>query len=120
MASPAESRNPLSFSTGVTGAFCTASPWPYYCDRWQVSASARFQRRQLLRAPLLLDYFSTTGMTRTPSTGSTVFITPPRPLATALQDFSLDPVEQNIILPHMFLTPIPPKYREAILDMSGR
>lgn len=55
-------------------------------------------------------------MTRTPPHRLHGFHHPARALGNALQDFSLDPVEQNIILRHMFpLTPIPPKYREAIL-----
>ena len=68
----------------------------YYCDRLAGYLQAlRFQRRQLLQAPYYTTISSTTGMTRTPPTGSTVFITPPGPFGNALQDFSLDPVEQK-------------------------
>ena len=89
----------------------------YYCDRLAGYLQAlRFRRRQLLRGALLHDYFLYDWHDPDPSHRLHGFHHPARALGNALQDFSLDPVEQNIILRHMFpLTPIPPKYREAIL-----
>ena len=66
---------------GVTRCLLHSIAVAYYCDRLAGYLQAlRFQRRQLLRGYTTIS--STTGTTRTPPTGSTVFITPPGPLAT--------------------------------------
>ena len=102
---------------GVTRCLLHSIAVAYYCDRLAGYLQAlRFQRRQLLRGALLHDYFLYDWHDPDPSHRLHGFHHPARALGNALQDFSLDPVEQNIILRHMFpLTPIPPKYREAIL-----
>ena len=102
---------------GVTRCLLHSIAVAYYCDRLAARLLfLRFQRRQLLRGALLHDYFLYDWHDPDPSHRLHGFHHPARALHNARQDFSLDPVEQNIILRHMFpLTPVPPACREAWL-----
>lgn len=102
---------------GVTQCLLHSIAVAYYCDRLACRlAVLRFRRRQLLRGALLHDYFLYDWHDPDPSHRLHGFYHPAKALRNACRDFDLDPVEENIILRHMFpLTPVPPKYREAIL-----
>ena len=102
---------------GVTRCLLHSIAVAYYCDCLARGLRPlRFRRRQLLRGALLHDYFLYDWHDPDPTHRLHGLHHPARALENARQDFTLDPVEQNIILRHMFpLTPIPPKYREAIL-----
>ncbi len=102
---------------GVTPCLLHSIAVAYYCDCLaRRLRPLRFRRRQLLRGALLHDYFLYDWHDPDPTHRLHGFHHPARALENAGQDFPLDPVERNIILRHMFpLTPIPPKYREAVL-----
>ena len=75
----------------------------------------RFHKDQLVRGALLHDYFlydwHTVKLDRLHG-----FAHPYIALENAKRDFDLTPIEENIIVRHMFpLTPVPPKYRESLL-----
>ncbi len=68
----------------------------------------------LLRGALLHDYFLYDWHEKDKSHRLHGFFHPRKALHNAQEDFSLNKIEENIILRHMFpLTPIPPIYREA-------
>lgn len=75
----------------------------------------RFHKEQLVRGALLHDYFlydwHTVKLDKLHG-----FAHPKIALENARRDFDLTPIEENIIVRHMFpLTPVPPKYRESML-----
>lgn len=73
-------------------------------------------RRELLRGALLHDYFLYDWHEKDKSHRLHGFTHPGRALRNAKRDFQLSEREQDIIEKHMFpLTPMPPKYREAVL-----
>ena len=75
----------------------------------------RFKQKQLVRGALLHDYFlyDWHNVKLEKLHG---FHHPHIACENAKRDFDLTPVEENIIRRHMFpLTPIPPRYKEAVL-----
>lgn len=77
----------------------------------------RFKKDQLVRGALLHDYFlydwHTVKLDKLHG-----FAHPKIALENARREFDLTPIEENIIVRHMFpLTPVPPRYRESILVM---
>lgn len=72
--------------------------------------------RSLVRGALLHDYFLYDWHIPDASHRWHGFTHPVCALRNATRDFSLNHIEQNIILRHMFpLNPIPPRYKESIL-----
>lgn len=74
----------------------------------------RINERALVRGALLHDYFLY-DWHKTKTTGLPHGFTHPKTaLLNAKRDFSIDPVEEDIIERHMFpLTVVPPKYKES-------
>ena len=75
----------------------------------------KFKKDQLVRGALLHDYFlyvwHTVKLDKLHGFAHTKIA-----LDNARKEFDLTPIEENIILRHMFpLTPVPPKYRESLL-----
>ena len=75
----------------------------------------KFKMDQLVRGALLHDYFlydwHTVKLDKLHG-----FAHPKIALENARKEFDLTPIEENIIVRHMFpLTPVPPKYRESLL-----
>lgn len=73
-------------------------------------------RKELLRGALLHDYFLYDWHENDKSHRWHGFTHPAMALKNAKRDFRLTEREQDIIEKHMFpLTPVPPRYREAVL-----
>lgn len=71
-------------------------------------------RESLIRGALLHDYFFYDWHVPDPKHRLHGFTHPKRALQNAMDDFALTPVEQNMIIRHMFpLTPIPPRCLEG-------
>ena len=76
----------------------------------------RVHMKSLVRGALLHDYFLYDWHDPDPSHRLHGFHHARRALENASQDFALTPIEQDIIVKHMFpLTLWPPKYREAVI-----
>lgn len=73
-------------------------------------------KKDLVRGALLHDYFLYDWHESDASHRLHGFRHPNTALLNAKEDFIMSPIEQNIIQRHMFpLTPIPPRYKEAVL-----
>ncbi|MCI1881685.1 MAG: hydrolase [Sporolactobacillus sp.] len=75
-----------------------------------------WRSRAAARGGLLHDFYLYDWHHHGPLPGPHGFVHPAIALKNAQHDFVLDEREQNIILRHMWpLTPVPPKYKEAVL-----
>lgn len=73
-------------------------------------------KKSAARAALLHDFFLYDWHKKDGRRGWHGFTHPRKALENAAQHFSLSPMEQNIILRHMWpLTPLPPRYKESFI-----
>ena len=102
---------------GVTSCLLHSIAVAYYSDRLALRFNNVFcNRRALIRGALLHDYFLYDWHISDPSHRLHGFKHPKTALSNAKTDFSISPIEEDIIKKHMFpLTPAIPKYREAYL-----
>ena len=76
----------------------------------------RVNERAMIRGALLHDYFLYDWHDPDNLRPLHGFTHPGEALRAALEEFELNDVERNVIHRHMFpLTPVPPRYREAVL-----
>lgn len=101
---------------GSTSCFAHCVAVAYYSAKLAHALGVDCDMACLVRGALLHDYVFYDWHDRDKSHQLHGFRHPGLALKNALEDFDLGPVEQNIILRHMFpLTPIPPIYRESLL-----
>lgn len=101
---------------GTTSCYSHSISVAYYslllADRLKISCDAA----SLVTGALLHDYYLYDWHCKDSSHRLHGFRHPQTALNNAMQDFDLNPVEQNIIIRHMFpLTPIPPRYKESLI-----
>ncbi len=101
---------------GTTSCYCHSISVAYYSLRLADRLGINFDAESLVIGALLHDYYLYDWHCKDASHRLHGFRHPKTALNNAMQDFDLNPVEQNIIMRHMFpLTPIPPKYRESLI-----
>lgn len=82
----------------------------YFARRFRLN----IDEKSLIRGALLHDYFLYDWHEKDKSHRLHGFYHPSTALRNAKEDFDLNPIEENMIVRHMFpLTPIPPRYKEA-------
>lgn len=116
LASPGMQTEKRFLQHGATTVFAHSFAVACLCLYLARAFRLRVDRRALIRGALLHDYFLYDWHVRDPSHRLHGFFHPRRALENAERDFSLDPIERDVIARHMFpLTLTPPRYRESIL-----
>lgn len=101
---------------GTTSCYLHSISVAYCSLRIAAQLGIECDKASLVIGALLHDYFLYDWHCKEASHRLHGFRHPGTALNNAKRDFELNPVEQNIIIRHMFpLTPIPPKYRESMI-----
>ena len=101
---------------GTTSCYSHSISVAYHSLRLADSLGINCDFGSLVVGALLHDYYLYDWHCKDASHRLHGFRHPKIALINAMQDFDLNPVEQNIIMRHMFpLTPIPPKYMESLI-----
>jgi uncharacterized protein len=101
---------------GTTSCYSHSISVAYYSLRLAESLGISCDFGSLVIGALLHDYYLYDWHDKDSSHRLHGFKHPKTALNNAMQDFDLNPVEQDIIMRHMFpLTPIPPKYLESLI-----
>jgi len=101
---------------GTTSCYSHSISVAYHSLRLAESLGISCDFGSLVVGALLHDYYLYDWHCKDASHRLHGFRHPKTALINAMQDFDLNPVEQNIIMRHMFpLTPIPPKYLESLI-----
>ena len=88
----------------------------YYSLRAANKLKISYDARSLVTGALLHDYYFYDWRKKNISHLQNGYIHPKVALYNAMRDYDLNPLEQNIIVRHMFpVTPVPPKNREGLI-----
>lgn len=101
---------------GATTRYSHCVSVAYYSLRAANKLNIAYDARSLVTGALLHDYYFYDWRKKNISHLQNGFIHPKVALHNAMRDYDLNPIEQNIIVRHMFpVTIIPPKNREGLI-----
>ncbi len=101
---------------GETTRFSHCVSVAYYSLRTAARLKIPCDIQSLVRGGLLHDYYFYDRRQKNISQFKNSFIHPKVAVFNAMRDYNISPLEQNIIVRHMFpITLIPPKYREGLI-----
>jgi Predicted HD superfamily hydrolase len=101
---------------GATTRYSHCVSVAYYSLRAANKFKIPCDAKSLVRGALLHDYYFYDWHEKNISHLKNGYIHPKVALHNAMRDYDLNPLEQNIIVRHMFpVTPLPPKHREGFI-----
>ncbi|MFB0919905.1 MAG: HD domain-containing protein [Oscillospiraceae bacterium] len=101
---------------GNTTRFSHCVSVAYYSLKTAARLKIPCNARSLVRGGMLHDYYFYDRREKNISQFKNSFIHPKAAVFNAVRDYNVSPLEQNIIVRHMFpITLIPPKYREGLI-----